>query len=74
MAKSFYDISRKVIEQVVNREDVDNLFNTAESTEELQMAEDFNRRVDILDEFTSQEFTEASQRMYRIEVFSRQDY
>ena len=74
MAKSFYELSQKVIDNVVNREDIDNLFDTAESIDELQTAEDFERRVDILDEFTSQEFTEASQRMYRIEVFSNQNY
>ena len=74
MANSFYELSQKVIDNVVNREDIDNLFDTAESIDELQTAEDFERRVDILDEFTSQEFTEASQRMYRIEVFSNQNY
>ena len=74
MAKSFYELSQKVIDKVVDREDIDNLFDTAESIDELQAAEDFQRRVDILDEFTSQEFTEASQRMYRIEVFSNQNY
>ena len=74
MAKSFYELSQKVIDQVVDRGDIDNLFDTAESIDELQTAEDFERRVDILDEFTSQEFTEASQRMYRIEVFSNQNY
>ena len=74
MAKSFYELSQKVIDQVVDRGDIDNLFDTAESIDELQMAEDFERRLDILDEFTSPEFTEASQRMYRIEVFSNQDY
>lgn len=74
MAKSFFQLSQKVIDKVVDREDIDNLFDTAESIDELQTAEDFQRRVDILDEFTSQEFTEASQRMYRIEVFSNQNY
>ena len=74
MAKSFYELSQKVIAKGVDREDIDNLFDTAESIDELQTAEDFQRRVDILDEFTSQEFTEASQRMYRIEVFSNQNY
>ena len=74
MANSFYKIASKVIDNVVNREDIDNLFDTAESIDELQMAEDFERRLDILDEFTSPEFTEASQRMYRIEVFSNQDF
>ena len=54
MANSFYKIASKVIDNVVNREDIDNLFDTAESIDELQMAEDFNRRVDILDEFTEQ--------------------
>ena len=54
MANSFYKIASKVIDNVVNREDIDNLFDTAESIDELQMAEDFERRVDILDEFTEQ--------------------